>query len=107
MLNRFAEVDWNPDVRARRKFAASLIIGFPVKAIGFSLITFLAKHSWKPFFLWVGIIGIAAGIIFWLLPQIAKPFYIALYFMARWMGRVGGKKFFALCFNLCFTQLAL
>jgi len=107
MLNPFAEVDWNPDVRARRKFAASLIIGFPVIAIAFSLITFLAKHSWKPFFPWLGIIGIVAGIIFWLLPQIAKPFYIAWYFIACCMGIVIGNTLFALFYYLVFTPLGL
>ncbi|MFT4587452.1 MAG: hypothetical protein ACI9VS_002084, partial [Candidatus Binatia bacterium] len=30
MLNPFKEVDWNPDLPARRKFAVSLVIGFPI-----------------------------------------------------------------------------
>ena len=29
MVNPFNEVSWNPDLRERRKFALSLVIGFP------------------------------------------------------------------------------
>jgi hypothetical protein len=107
MMNPFAEVDWNPDLRARKKFAVSLIIGFPIIAIVFSLVTFLVKHSWKPFFLWLGIIGLAVGIILWLLPQIAKPFYVVWYFIACCMGIVIGNVLFALFFYLVFTPLGL
>jgi hypothetical protein len=107
MMNPFAEVDWNPGVRARKKFAVSLMIGFPAIAILFSVIVRLAKHFWNPFFLWLGIIGCAAGIVLWLLPQIAKPFYIAWYFIACCMGIVIGNVLFALFFYLVFTPLGL
>ena len=107
MMNPFAEVDWNPDVRARKKFAVSLIIGFPVIAIVFALVTFCAKHAWKPFFLWLGGIGLAAGVVLWLVPQIAKPFYLAWYFLACCMGIVIGNALFALFFYLVFTPLGL
>jgi hypothetical protein len=107
MMNPFAEVDWNPDVRARKKFAVSLIIGFPAIAIVFSLIAFLKTHALSHFFLWLGIIGPAAGIVLWLLPQIAKPFYVAWYFIACCMGIVIGNVLFALFFYLVFTPLGL
>jgi hypothetical protein len=107
MMNPFAEVDWNPDVRARKKFAVSLIVGFPVIAVLFGVVTRLVKHSWHPFFLWLGIIGLAVGIVLWLLPQIAKPFYMVWYFIACCMGIVIGNVLFALFFYLVFTPLGL
>ena len=36
MINPFSEVNWNPDRPARKKFAVSLIIGFPAIAVVFS-----------------------------------------------------------------------
>ena len=107
MINPFAEVNWNPDLPARRKFAASLIIGFPAIAILFSAITFLKHHSLNHFFLWLGVIGLAAGIILRLLPQIARPFYLAWYFIACCMGFVIGNLIFALFFYFIFTPLGL
>jgi creatinine amidohydrolase len=70
-MNPFADVNWNPGLAEKRKFALSLIIGFPLLAGFFSLVLRLATHSWKPFFLWLAIIGFGAGVILWLLPAIA------------------------------------
>ena len=107
MMNPFKDVNWNPDVPARRKFAVSLIIGFPVIAVLFGVITRLVKHSWNPFFLWLGVIGLAVGIVLWLVPQIAKPFYLVWYFIACCVGIVIGNTLFALFFYLVFTPLGL
>src|SRR6266513_1053925 len=107
MMNPFAEVNWNPDTPARRKFAVSLIIGFPIIAALFSAIAWLKTHSFNHFFLWLGVVGLAAGILFWLLPQIAKPFYVIWYFIACCMGIVIGNVLFALFFYLVFTPLGL
>jgi hypothetical protein len=106
-MNPFAEVDWNPDVRARKKFAASLVIGFPAIAALFSFVAFLKTHTLNHFSLWLGMTGLAAGIILWLLPQIAKPFYLVWYFIACCMGIVVGNVLFALFFYLVFTPLGL
>ena len=107
MMNPFAEVDWNPDLRARKKFAVSLIIGFPMIAVVFSLIAFLKTHAFNHFFFWLGIVGLAAGVVLWLLPQIAKPFYQVWYFLACCMGIVIGNVLFAVFFYLVFTPLGL
>ena len=107
MLNPFTEVNWNPDVRARKKFAVSLIIGFPAIAALFSAVAYLKSHSLNHFFLWLGVIGLAAGILLWLLPQISKPFYVIWYFVACCMGFVIGNLLFALFFYLIFTPLGL
>jgi hypothetical protein len=81
-MNPFGEVNWNPGFAEKREFAKSWIVGFPVLAAFFLLVTWLPTHTWKPFFLWLGIIGFAVGMLLWLLPAIATPFYLAWYFIA-------------------------
>ena len=107
MMNPFAEVNWNPDARARKKFAVSLIIGFPALAAVFLAIAFLKTHALNHFSLWLGAIGLAVGMVLWLLPQIARPFYMVWYFIACCMGIVIGNVLFALFFYLIFTPLGL
>jgi hypothetical protein len=107
MMNPFAEVDWNPDVRARKKFAVSLMIGFPVIAVVLMVVAYLKTRAFGHFPLWLGGIGFVAGVIFWLLPQIARPFYMVWYFIACCMGLVIGNVLFALFFYLVFTPLGL
>lgn len=107
VLNPFKEVNWQPDRRERRKFAVSLILGFPAIALVFGGLTWLARHQWKPFFLWLGLIGLAVGVILWLVPQIARPFYVAWYFIGCCMGFVMGNILLVLFFFLIFTPLGL
>jgi hypothetical protein len=107
MMNPFKDVNWNPGLAEKRTFALSLIIGFPAIAAILSLATWLIKHSWKPFPLWLGIIGLAVGIVLWLLPRIARPFYVVWYFVACCMGIVVGNVVFGLFFYLVFTSFGL
>jgi Saxitoxin biosynthesis operon protein SxtJ len=107
MINPFAEVNWNPDRRAQKKFAVSLIIGFPVIAVVFSAVAYLKAHSLNHFFLWLGLTGFGVGAVLWLLPQMARPFYMAWYFLACCMGFVIGNLLFSLLFYLVFTPLGL
>ena len=107
MMNPFKEVNWNPSLPERRKFAVSLIIGFPCVALVLSLINWAAHHAWKPFFLWLAVVGFAVGVVLWLVPQIAKPFYLLWYFIACCMGIVIGNVLFAVFFYLVFTPMGL
>ena len=107
MMNPFADVNWNPGLRERKKFAGSLVIGFPVIAVVFSLVTWLVKHSWNPFFWKLGVIGLAVGVVLWLAPQIARPFYVVWYFLGCCVGIVVGNIVFALFFYLVFTPFGL
>jgi hypothetical protein len=106
MINPFAEVNWNPDLKERRKFAFSLIIGFAAVAMLFFCIGWV-KHSPKPFMVWLGIIGCTVCIVLWLLPQIAKPFYLAWYFLAGCISFVIGNLIFCTFFYLIFTSFGL
>ena len=107
MLNPFADVNWNPGRAERRKFAVSLIIGFPAIAIFFSIIARLTTDAWKPFFLWLGIIGFAVGVVLWLLPMIARPFYIVWYALACCIGLVVGNVLFSAFYYLVLTPMGL
>ena len=107
MLNPFKDVNWNPDLAERRKFALSLVIGFPVIAIVFSLVGWLFKHTWKPFFLWLGVVGFSVGVVLWLLPRIAKPFYVVWYFIGCCAGIIVGNVLLAAFYYLFLTPLGL
>lgn len=88
MINPFKETNWNPGIAERRTFARSLIVGFPILAAVLALVARLSTGGWKPGFLWLAVIGCAVGAVLWLLPQIAKPFYLVWYFAACSMGIV-------------------
>jgi len=107
MMNPFKDVNWNPDLEDKRKFAVSLIIGFPSLALFFLLVTWISSHTWKPFFLWLGVVGFAAGVILWLLPAIAKPFYLAWYFIACCMGIVIGNVLLSVFYYCVLTPIGL
>jgi Saxitoxin biosynthesis operon protein SxtJ len=107
MINPFADVNWNPDLAERRKFALSLIIGFPIVATILSIIMRLTTHVWKPFPLWLGGIGLAIGIILWLVPQIARPFYMFWYALACSIGIVVANVLFSAFYFLILTPIGL
>ena len=87
MINPFKEVNWNPDIDERRSFAKSLIIGFPCVAVALLLIGKLSSGFWNiELSLWIGGVGAALGIICWIVPQIAKPFYLLWYCIACSIG---------------------
>ena len=64
MMNPFKEVNWKPDLAERRKFARSLIIGFPCIAVVLLLVGGLKTGAWKfqtP--LMIGGVGLAIGLM--------------------------------------------
>ena len=107
MMNPFTEVNWKPGLKEKRSFAKSLIIGFPSIAVFFSLVSWLCRHQSKPFFLWLGVMGFAVGVILWFLPAIAKPFYLVWYFIACCMGIVIGNVLFTVFYYVVFTPIGL
>ncbi len=107
MINPFQGVNWNPDLAARRTFAVSLIIGFPAIAAVLALIGRVKTHGSSASFLWLGLIGLGVGTLFWVLPQISKPFYVAWYFVACCIGMVMSNLLLAAFFYLAITPVAL
>ncbi len=91
MVNPFLEVNWNPGLQERRKFAWSLVIGFPCLAIAFFIMRRFRTGAWNfhsPLVL--ASVGAAAGLIFLVLPVIVKPVYVAWYAVACCIGFLVG-----------------
>jgi hypothetical protein len=108
MLNPFSEVDWNPDPQKRRTFAVSLMVGFPILAILFLLGGYLRGSGWNlDVALIVGGAGAGAGVLFYVLPAIARPFYLLWYFVACCIGFVVGNVLMAVVFYIFVTGLGL
>jgi hypothetical protein len=91
VINPFHDVNWNPGTEDRRKFARSLVVGFPCLSVALLLLGWALSGEWNrnyPLAVWLTGVGAGAGIVLWLLPAIAKPFYLAWYFLACCMGIV-------------------
>jgi len=108
MVNPFKEVNWNPGPRERRKFALSLIIGFPCIAIVLLLLGFLRGRGWNlPLAANIGGSGLAVGVLLLVLPRITRPFYVAWYSVACCIGIVVGNLALAIVFFVLVTGLGL
>ncbi len=107
MMNPFQDVNWNPSFTERRKFASSLVVGCPALAAIFSLVLCLGRHTWKPGFLWLAAIGFLLGAILWLLPSIARPFYVVWYFIACCLGFLFGNFLLLAFYYLILTPIGL
>ena len=107
MINPFRDVDWKPDRAARRRFAVSLIIGFPAIALFFLALSRVTTGQWQTWPMWLGAIGFTAGGLLWLLPSIARPLYLVWYFAACCIGIVVANLLFAALFYLIITPLGL
>ncbi len=91
MLNPFREVNWQPDRAERRKFAVSLMVGFPIVATVLLVAGWWHGGAWNfSFPLAVGGVGAGLGAILWLIPRITWPFYVAWYAVACCLGLVVG-----------------
>ena len=105
MINPFKEVRWNPDDSEKRKFALSLIIGFPCLAVVLLGLGRILSGSWGfETAGWIAGAGFALGCVLWVLPSLAKPFYVIWYFLACCIGIVVGNLILLLFF---FTVIAL
>jgi hypothetical protein len=107
MLNPFKDTDWNPDTAARRRFARSLVIGFPIIAALFTFSGWIKNHAISGWPLWLAIAGAGTGTVLWLIPQIAKPFYLAWYFLACCIGIVVSNLLLAGAYYIVFTPAGL
>ena len=107
MLNPFQDTDWNPDLAARRRFARSLVIGFPVIAALFAILGWVKGHAFPGWTLWLGLGGASVGAVLWLVPQIARPFYLVWWFLACCVGIVTGNFLLAATYYLVFTPAGL
>jgi hypothetical protein len=108
MVNPFKEVNWNPGIPERRKFALSLIIGFPCIAVVLLVFGLLrGKGGNFPLAAAIGGGGLAMGLLLRGLPQIARPFYVAWYFVACCIGIVVGNVALGIVFYVLVTGIGL
>ena len=107
MINPFKDTNWNPGTAERRKFAHSLMIGFPIIAAVLAGIARLSHGAWRPGFAWLAAIGFAVGALLWLAPQIARPFYVVWYGLAACIGIVVSNTLLALFYYLVVTPIGL
>jgi hypothetical protein len=108
MVNPFKEVNWNPGPPERRKFALSLMIGFPCIAAVLLVVGWLRGRGWNlPLAAGVGGGGLGLGLLLWAVPQVARPFYIGWYFIACCIGTVVGNLALGIVFFVLVTGLGL
>ena len=108
MVNPFKEVNWNPSLDERRTFAKSLIVGFPCVAVVLFFIGRMTSGVWNmELSLWIAGAGSLLGIIFWVIPQISKPFYLLWYCVACCIGIVLGNILLGIVFYTVFTVIGL
>lgn len=109
MINPFKEINWKPDSVELRKFAWSLIIGFPCIAIVFFLAKWIKTHALPDahFFLMLGGIGAAVGLVSLIITPVAKMLYPVWYFLAACIGIVMANLIFLFLFFGIFTPLGV
>ena len=108
MINPFKEIKWNPDKGEKRKFARSLIFGFPIVALLMFFMGRLTTGAWHyKFPVVLGIAGLAAGFVFLILPGIVRPFYVAWYFLAACIGIVVSNLLLGAVFFVVVTGVGL
>jgi hypothetical protein len=109
MINPFKEINWKPDRAELRKFGWSLMTGFPIIALIFFTATSIMTQALPSpnFFLLLGGIGAAVGLVSLLVPALAKPFYTVWYGFAGCIGIVMTNLLFMLIFYGLFTSFGL
>lgn len=108
MVNPFKEVNWSPDLQELKTFAKSLVIGFPCVALVFLIVLRLKNGAWETGIpLGIAGYGAGAGIVFWIIPVIARPFYSVWYALACCIGLVIGNLLLASVFYGVATPIAL
>jgi hypothetical protein len=104
VLNPFHEVNWRPGLHERRKFAASLVVGFPCVATALLIAQRVHSGTWifSPA-LPLAAAGVTLGAILGAFPQIARPFYLVWYGVACALGFVTGNALLAAVYFLLVT----
>ena len=109
MINPFKEINWKPGGEDLRKFAISLLIGFPVIAVVLFLLKWIFGDVMPEprFFLLLGVIGAAVGLICFLIRPVAGLLYPVWYGIAACIGIILANLLFTLLFYVLFTPLGL
>lgn len=81
-MNRFREINRQPTRDERRKFGLMLAGGAPLSAAVWFALARVATGEW----IWlvpvvVAAVGGGLGLLLWTVPALARPFYVAWYFL--------------------------
>ncbi len=108
MINPFKEVNWNPGLLERKRFALSLIIGCPAVALVLLILGRFAHGAWSPERpAAIALIGSCLGLLLWIIPALALPFYRVVYFVACCIGIVVSNFLLIVFFYGILTPIAL
>ena len=109
MINPFKEINWKPDGDDLRKFAVSLMIGFPIIATVLFLIKWISGDGLPEprFFLLLGGIGAGTGVVCFLIRPLARLLYPVWYGLAACIGIVIANLLFTLLYYVLFTPLGV
>ncbi len=107
MINPFKDVNWKPDLAERRKFGMVLFIGFVVLNLLLWIATYFRLIEPKQGLKMAFVIGQLIGVVCWLLPQIAKPFYVVWYCFGCSIGIVVSNLLFSAFYYLVVTPTGL
>jgi len=108
MINPFKEVNWNPDLKQKKRFAKSLMIGFPFLGLVFLVAGKMTGRGGDlKTSLMIAGAGFGLGLLLLLLPSIAKPFYVVWYLISCCIGIVVGNLMLALVYYVLVTGLGL
>ncbi|HEX9047356.1 MAG TPA: hypothetical protein VF988_10045 [Verrucomicrobiae bacterium] len=110
MFNPLTETNWKPGLKERKQFAISLVLGLPAVGLVLLLAGWLFKGHWQanlPIALSFAGTGLGLGGLLWAVPQIARPFYVAWYFVTGCLGFVVGTLVLAAFFYFVLTPLGL
>ena len=103
MVNPFKDVNWRPDHTALRSFGVSLMIGFPVIAAVLAGLGWLRTHTIPSWAISLAAGGFAVGLLFRLVPIVARPFYLIWYFLGCCVGLVMTNLLLAAFFYIVIT----
>ena len=108
MINPFKEVNLHPGRAEKRKFAWSLVIGFPCVAIVLFLVRGVMSGTWavRPA-AWLGGVGLCVGLLLLAVPALAKPIYMMWYALACCIGFVISNLLAAAFYFLILTPMGL
>lgn len=109
MINPFKEINWKPGATELRKFAWSLVIGFPSIALIFFLVAWLrGGHLPEPGgSLELAGGGVVAGLVSMAAPALARPLYLVWYAVAACIGLVVSNLLFVAIYYVMFAPIGL
>ena len=107
MINPFKDTNWKPDREELRGFGRSLIWGLPIMAVVFVLLIHWRQHLWVVWPAWMAGVGAVAGLLFTVVPGVARPVYLGWYFVACCIGIVLSNVVVSLVFYIVIFPVGL